>query len=328
MFAMRLILFALLGTYLILIIGCAPPPVPQPQPPKLLSPEPTTRPTEQVANTTIIRLDHPLDDPDKSTAIKIDENVEPKTNVTVEILREGPAPSPNANVYLSMHGIRAKVDGAVTVKLLNQDTGQVGFVSARILNNDTIEIRKTTTQPAVIIQETNPPPPPKEQLTAGTPAGDKRPETTKVDPTPDKRDYLSFILFLIIWWGVLPAAVTIFINKDLRRELFSPTKPSCILRIYRHGRSPKNVKVFDDGVIIGRSLRCGIILSDTRVSKQHALLTIVKGTPHIKDLGSSNGTSVNGKRITESSLNVGDSICLGRVTLEVIQIGDNHVERN
>lgn len=49
---------------------------------------------------------------------------------------------------------------------------------------------------------------------------------------------------------------------------------------------------FDDGVLIGRSERCDVIVLDEGVSRLHAALLRVDGVPLVVDVGSSNGTHV------------------------------------
>ncbi len=69
--------------------------------------------------------------------------------------------------------------------------------------------------------------------------------------------------------------------------------------------------------IIGRDASNHIVLNDKLVSRQHAKLTVSEtGQIIIKDLGSSNGTFVNGNRITESVIKSGDIVKCGSVFLE------------
>ncbi len=66
-------------------------------------------------------------------------------------------------------------------------------------------------------------------------------------------------------------------------------------------------------VVIGRGRQCGIILNDDTVSSNHARLEPdIKGNQvTIADLNSSNGTYLNGKRITNAVANVGDLLRFG-----------------
>jgi len=64
-------------------------------------------------------------------------------------------------------------------------------------------------------------------------------------------------------------------------------------------------------VRLGRGARADLVLDDPRVSRDHALLTERTDGVFLKDLGSFNGTFVNGRRIYEVRLSHGDVIHLG-----------------
>src|SRR6516164_4621270 len=69
---------------------------------------------------------------------------------------------------------------------------------------------------------------------------------------------------------------------------------------------------------IGRSRACEIALEDDKVSRQHARIELEQGEPTIRDLGSRNGTRVNGQRISsEVALLDGDRIQLGDSTAKL-----------
>jgi hypothetical protein len=71
---------------------------------------------------------------------------------------------------------------------------------------------------------------------------------------------------------------------------------------------------------IGRDSKNQIILNDNYVSRQHAQLIIMdNGEVLLKDLGSSNGTYVNGNNIIECYLKVGDIVKCGPVFLNWTQ---------
>lgn len=67
--------------------------------------------------------------------------------------------------------------------------------------------------------------------------------------------------------------------------------------------------------IIGRDLDCDIRLGNQEVSRHHAVVYTQGGTPRMFDLGSSNGSFVNRKRITRAAhtLSPGDSVVLGNL---------------
>lgn len=70
---------------------------------------------------------------------------------------------------------------------------------------------------------------------------------------------------------------------------------------------------------LGRAETARVRLDDTSVSAQHALIRPIDGVWTIEDLGSRNGTLVNGRRILAPvGLTCGESIQLGRVRLRLL----------
>lgn len=63
---------------------------------------------------------------------------------------------------------------------------------------------------------------------------------------------------------------------------------------------------------LGRESHCDIHLEDSEASRTHAEIDFVDGDYVLRDLGSSNGTFVNGNRITEHKLSVGDRVQIGK----------------
>lgn len=65
--------------------------------------------------------------------------------------------------------------------------------------------------------------------------------------------------------------------------------------------------------VIGRSPSCNLIVNDTKTSRKHAAIKQLEVGYTIEDLGSSNGTLVNGQKISGViSLKVGDKIVVGK----------------
>lgn len=69
--------------------------------------------------------------------------------------------------------------------------------------------------------------------------------------------------------------------------------------------------------ILGRSQNCDIVLPGNHVSRQHAELYFQSGRLHVKDLGSSNGTYVNRKKVQESVVNPGDELRFDTLVFQV-----------
>ncbi|MCC1497515.1 FHA domain-containing protein [Alcanivorax sp. 1008] len=69
--------------------------------------------------------------------------------------------------------------------------------------------------------------------------------------------------------------------------------------------------------ILGRSQGCDIVLPGTHVSRQHAELYFQSGRLHVKDLGSSNGTYVNRRKVQEGVVNPGDELRFDTLVFQV-----------
>ena len=84
--------------------------------------------------------------------------------------------------------------------------------------------------------------------------------------------------------------------------------------------SGRTTIVGSGGAVIGRSRECDIVLDDPNVSRRHAEVRPSGGSWVVVDLGSTNGVSVNGQRISgPQSLKPGDTLELGSsaMTFEV-----------
>jgi pSer/pThr/pTyr-binding forkhead associated (FHA) protein len=79
-------------------------------------------------------------------------------------------------------------------------------------------------------------------------------------------------------------------------------------------------RTFDlgDEVTLGRASGCGVPLDDAFTSQLHARLFRRNGETWIEDLGSTNGTFVNAKKLgSPVLLHLGDRLQVGRTVLEV-----------
>ena len=74
----------------------------------------------------------------------------------------------------------------------------------------------------------------------------------------------------------------------------------------------KRMVVGPAGVTLGRSRQCDIVLDDANVSRQHAEIRPRGGSWVLSDLGSTNGSCLNGRRIDRPEvIKPGDEIELG-----------------
>jgi hypothetical protein len=72
--------------------------------------------------------------------------------------------------------------------------------------------------------------------------------------------------------------------------------------------------------IIGRSSQADVGLLDPEVSRRHAQFDFNRGVVYLSDLGSSNGTFLNGKRLKNEGIEVkpGDDIDVGNTRISVV----------
>ena len=77
----------------------------------------------------------------------------------------------------------------------------------------------------------------------------------------------------------------------------------------------RRVGIADDIVTIGRLPECAIVLTDPNASRRHAQIRRDGDTVVLVDLGSTNGTKVNGTRVREQRLTDGDTITIGTTTM-------------
>jgi predicted component of type VI protein secretion system len=94
------------------------------------------------------------------------------------------------------------------------------------------------------------------------------------------------------------------------------------LVIVRGRSASQSLKLADGVTTVGRHDDCELRIKSSQVSRRHCQLFEKRGMLLVKDLGSSNGTYVNGKRIQDQRvLEPGDEIMIGKVTLRVAKVG-------
>ena len=76
----------------------------------------------------------------------------------------------------------------------------------------------------------------------------------------------------------------------------------------------------DGPVLVGRDADCHIVVSDPTVSRKHASLVAGEGGWTLRDLGSGNGTFLDGKRVDESAVAGGELIRFGGITARFEQV--------
>jgi hypothetical protein len=93
--------------------------------------------------------------------------------------------------------------------------------------------------------------------------------------------------------------------------------PAIVLEVREPGAAARRIPVTGTPMGIGRAPECELVLRDSRASRRHARLAARDGVLVLTDLGSTNGTRVNGHRVTEVVLGAGDRVQIGETSLLV-----------
>ncbi len=76
-------------------------------------------------------------------------------------------------------------------------------------------------------------------------------------------------------------------------------------------------------IVIGRSSELDMVLVEEMVSRKHARIALADGVITIEDLGSTNGTFVNGEKVDHGTLKEGDRVLIGTNILKVMGVADD-----
>jgi hypothetical protein len=100
-------------------------------------------------------------------------------------------------------------------------------------------------------------------------------------------------------------------------EVPRPPAPRAILQVTDPDGQTRRVVVDAGNLTIGRATDNDLVARDSRVSRHHGRITGRRGTLVYVDLGSTNGSRVNGVAVTEVVLGAGDRLELGDTALVV-----------
>jgi len=145
------------------------------------------------------------------------------------------------------------------------------------------------------------------------------------------------VAFLALLWLFILSAVAVtctdLFGKTVRapdqpQELETPPPPP---RRAKRPRGEPRVFMISQGsqaglsaelsagvVMIGRGADCQLILDDDYVSTRHARVVSTPNGIYVEDLGSTNGTYVNGQRITApTTITLADTVRIGKTILKL-----------
>jgi hypothetical protein len=98
--------------------------------------------------------------------------------------------------------------------------------------------------------------------------------------------------------------------------------PRATIREIRPDQSSRTIAFDGRPLTIGRASDNGVVLRDGRASRHHARIDGRRGSLVLSDLGSTNGSFVNDRRVDSIALGEGDRIRVGTTTLLVEAIAD------
>ncbi|HZD79339.1 MAG TPA: FHA domain-containing protein [Actinomycetota bacterium] len=141
---------------------------------------------------------------------------------------------------------------------------------------------------------------------------------------------LKYSLLALLYFFIYRAVRAVVVDVAGRRPARGaeprrvvPTKAT------RGGRPPSSLVVhapdgdklgsfrLSEPLTVGRDPGCDVPLEDTYVSQEHARLYRQDGTWYVEDLGSTNGTYLNDRRVAApSTVHAGDVVRVGKTVLE------------
>ena len=117
-------------------------------------------------------------------------------------------------------------------------------------------------------------------------------------------------------------SISLYISLPESQKTFGPSTMNYVLQVVRGRSASTTLKLTDNVTSLGRHDDCVIRIKSAQVSRRHCELFEIGGQLMLRDLGSSNGTFVNGKRVSgELPLKHGDELTVGAVTLRVAKLG-------
>ena len=121
------------------------------------------------------------------------------------------------------------------------------------------------------------------------------------------------MLFLFLWQVARSVKFHVGSNPGTRTDGFAAE-----VVMLTGGTEPERIRLRPQGHVFGRSEDADVYIDDPYASEFHARVGTQNEGVVVHDLGSTNGTYVNGRRITTpTSVTRGDPVQIGKTILEV-----------
>jgi len=118
------------------------------------------------------------------------------------------------------------------------------------------------------------------------------------------------------------STLEVTISRDMGTLIRVAAEQRALLLVLSGTRLGHRLVLGDAVVDIGRGSAAGLILDADSISRKHARIERFGGGHKIVDLGSTNGTYVNGARVKEQILKDGDRIGIGKALLKYLAGGN------
>jgi pSer/pThr/pTyr-binding forkhead associated (FHA) protein len=101
-------------------------------------------------------------------------------------------------------------------------------------------------------------------------------------------------------------------------EPAGPVPSGAAVRVLQGFYEGLEMPVDRDWVVVGRGRGADIVVAEPTMSRAHAAIGYDGQRFFVQDLGSTNGTKLNGERAERAPLSNGDRVLLGKLLLEVV----------
>ena len=127
---------------------------------------------------------------------------------------------------------------------------------------------------------------------------------------------MTATLYALLGWTLL------LMWRALKQEAFFLSSRKAVpltLQLDIPGQEPQLCRFLDGDVIVGREPDCECVLVDETVSARHVRFAYHHGQWWVEDLGSRNGTGLNGVALTVPTILMhGDAVKCGKTCLKII----------
>lgn len=131
-------------------------------------------------------------------------------------------------------------------------------------------------------------------------------------------------------WGLVgPPEIELVVDDSLKRGVFrceaslvegeekvEPASPASASIVLEEDGEARTIAIAKDVVTIGRLPDCDVVVKDKGASRRHAQIKRKGDGYTLTDLGSTNGTRLNGQTVQSAELSGGDRITIGTTVLE------------